>query len=333
MKPLTTSKWFLALACGSLAVSSAVAQLAPGNPTYDPFSDATAAGGTSYTAGDNLAGQTSASYAAYLNSISGTGQQWWERPGPGAGGTQPTVASAALSFPGLATSGGGSASFGPDGNSALMNLTTGSGGVTPGVSETVYYSYVMQLTDLGGLSLSGVGLTGGTQVQGTAGNDPPALSWASVVMVRSDGAGGFNVGLDGGGKGATSATVAWDATGYNVGDTLFLVGAYNFSDTANGFANGDGQLWINPDPSTFGSGSAPTETLLSGGNSTALARIASVVLEQPTDGPSGQLDDLRVGLSWADVTPAAIPEPSVVALLASALLGLWLSRFRQRKAS
>src|SRR5882757_6038915 len=84
-----------------MATVPALAQLAIGNPLYDPFSNATGSGGTSYSAGSSLAGQTSASYAAY-NPL---GQGWYDI---GSGATpQPTITSGDLSVSGLASSGGG----------------------------------------------------------------------------------------------------------------------------------------------------------------------------------------------------------------------------------
>ena len=69
--------------------------------------------------------------------------------------------------------------------------------------------------------------------------------------------------------------------------------------------------------------------MVSGGNSTALARIASIVLEQPVGGPVGEIDDLRVGLTWADVTPV-VPEPSALVLGALGLGLLCWRRFQRR---
>jgi len=305
MKKLIT----LLLSC--LVGVPAFAQLVVGNPNYEPFADATVTPpGSSYAPGENLNGQTSVSYAEYLNSIPRSSHEWWLRAGPGSSRSQPTIVSGDLSYGGLYSVGGGrSAAFGPDGDSALMDLSTTTAGITPGVSGTVYWSYVLKLTDLSGLDTNGVALLGGTQVQDLTGNNPPDLVWAAILMVRSDGMGGYNFGIDGGGKGqqsgGTLATIAWDTTSHSVGETVFLVFEYMFSDSGSGYANGDGRIWINPAPSTFGAASAPPEDLLSGGNSTALARIASLVLEQPAGAPHGQIDDVRVGLNWADVTPSS----------------------------
>ena len=139
--------------------------LTVGNPTYDPFADATGTPpGTGYVPGDNLAGQISASFAVYDNSIQSTKPQWVRRTGPGSSGTQPTLVAGDLSYAGLYSAGGGrSAAFGPDGDSALMDLAIGSGGITPGSYATVYWSYVLKLTDLTGLSTNGVGLLGATR--------------------------------------------------------------------------------------------------------------------------------------------------------------------------
>jgi hypothetical protein len=321
-------KMLVVLTSVSLGVSSASAQLAPGNPDYEPFADATGSGGSSYSSGANLDGQTSASYAAF----SPTGQQWSQRTGPGSGGTQPTVASGSLSYPGLAPgAGGGSASFGPDGDSAMMNLSTGTGGIGNQagkneniIADTVFFSFVMQLTDLTGLSATGVGLTALTQLQG--GGAVPGAQGA-VVMVRSA-TGGFNLGIDVGGK-AVPGNVQWDNTVYTTADSLFLVGTYDFND-AVAQNDADAQLWIDPDASTLGAASAPTSDLLSGTSSAAdMTRVASFMLMQPTSGPAGQIDDVRVGLNWADVTP--VPEPSsALALGLLALAGVGVQRFRRK---
>ena len=252
-------------------------------------------------------------------------------PGPlGPAAVQPTIVSGDLTYAGLASAGGGrSAQFGGNGDSALMDLSFSSGGLTPGSYPTVYFSYTLKLTDLSVLDTNGVALTGFNQLQAHDHNYSVVPAVGGVVMLRGDGAGGFNLGIDGGGKGGTPATIAWDTTSYSAGQTLFLVGNYDF--TSGDYATGDGHLWINPNASTFGAGSAPGGDLLSGGNSQALARIGSIILEDNADTePTGQIDDLRVGLTWADVTPAAVPEPSAFAFGAMGMLCLWLVRFRRK---
>ena len=205
-------KKFLILASVCFGITSSLAQIGVGSPDYEPFADATGSGGTSYGPGDNLAGQTSASYGAY----SPGAQQWYERTNSGV--AQPVIVSGDLSYPGLnSAGGGGSAQFIGNGNSALMNLSVAPGGIGNGSSisgisinaDTVYFSFVLKLTDLTGLNSTGVSLTAVTQVQSE--NPDPSVPTAqgAIVMLRSAG-GGYNVGIDGGGKGSTHATIQWD---------------------------------------------------------------------------------------------------------------------------
>src|ERR1035437_2590668 len=100
-------KKLIILLSGCLLGVPVFAQLSAGNPEYDPFSNATNSGGTSYKVGGYLAGQTSASYAAY-NSL---GTNWWEYGPSITGGkiatNQPTIVSGDLSYDGLYSVGGG----------------------------------------------------------------------------------------------------------------------------------------------------------------------------------------------------------------------------------
>lgn len=290
-------------------------------PDYEPFSDATGAGGSSYAIGQNLVGQTNASYAAF----SGTAPSWYLRTGPGTGGTEPTIISAGLSYSGLTTSGGGAAGFGPNGNNALMNLSTTTTGIVPASSRTVYFSYLLRLTDVTGLTAAGVRITGVDQLQSNN-NGPGLPSMGGIVMARNDGGTGFNLGIDGGGKGLTAATIQWDGVSHAAGETLFIVGSYDFGATTT---TGFGELWINPSSDNFGAASAPTANLTSSGNNSSLARVASLILLQDPAGATGEIDDLRIDTSWAGVTPVAVPEPSpfTFCLLAVAAWFVFL-RFR-----
>lgn len=317
-------KKLILLLSGCLTGMPVLAQLAVGNPEYDPFSDASTGGGTTYVTGSNLAGQTSASYAAYNSS----GQAWYELgPNVGSGGTysQPTIVAGDLSVPGLASAGGGhSVAFGGNGDSARMNLTTGTGGITSG---TVYFSFALQLTDLTGLTTAGTYWAGFNNVQSQNSSTATPTTIVSRVMTRST-AGGFNIGIQEGSSG-TLGNAAWDNTVFTTADTLFVVGCYTFNPLTGDDVS---QLWVDPNASTFDSATAPTADLTSSGG-TDIARIASFMLmDRAANEPAGGLlDDLRVGLDWADVTPVGTPEPSTGALgLALALTGLFFARFRRK---
>jgi hypothetical protein len=136
----------------------------------------------------------------------------------------------------------------------------------------------------------------------------------------------FNVGLDK--SSGNTPSFVWGSGNFTTSDTIFLVGSYTFN---TGTTLDDvSQLWINPDASTFSAASAPVGALSSTAG-TDLARVASFVLfDRNANEPAGGLiDDLRFGTSWADVTPAAIPEPSIFCLAALGLAGV-CSRLRRK---
>src|SRR6266487_1719574 len=103
-------------------------------PNFDPFADATANGGTSYTIGSSLVtvtdGQTNGANTwisvFYNNAANGS----------------PTIVGGNLSYPDLPASSGNSVSFIPaSGMSARLGLNVSS---APSVA---YYSFILKITD------------------------------------------------------------------------------------------------------------------------------------------------------------------------------------------
>ncbi len=277
-------------------------------PDYEPFSDSTGSGGTSYADGSPLAGQTNAN-----------GQSWFTA---GTGTPQPTIAAGDLTISGLASaSGGHSAAFGGTGNNARINLSVGSGGISSG---TVYYSLAMKLTDLTGLASGGQFFFGFNNTQGSQATTPNTV--VTRLETRSAGTGIYNIGLQEGSAG-TLGNLTWGSQNFTTSDTVFIVGSYTFNPSTGDDVS---QLWINPSSTTFGAGSAPTATLLSSGG-TDIARIASAVLYDRGNG-AGLIDDLRFGTNWSDVTPAVVPEPATVTLGGLGIAGLCLRRLLRRKS-
>ena len=310
------TKLILALASCGIVVSTFAQSV--GNPVYEPFSDSSSSGGTSYTPGDFLAGQSQTLPVGFQEDVGGHDavQSWWEYGtsiySNGVVAThQPIMVAGDLSYFGLASAGGGrSAQFGGNGDHAMMNLPIGSSGFL--LVNTIYASFVLRLTDITALDTDGVFFAGFTQLQSY---DHPYGTPTAVggrIWVRSDGSGGFNVGIQKGGKGPTYGPVVWNSASYTTADTLFLVSSYTLQGTAGNSGGIDdvAQLWINPDYSTFGAALAPAADLTAtetGGDSEDLdlQRIASFMLLDNADNePTGQIDDLRIGLAWADVTSA-----------------------------
>jgi hypothetical protein len=256
----------------------------------------------------------------------------------GAGGSGvsagPQIASDNLSYAGLQTSGGAGANFGAGNENAMFNLSGGGTGTWSGSAPlSVYFSYELRL-----LSAPRTGPFQLTALdQKTAG---VIGSRGAEVVVEDNGAGtGFYIGIMKGGQNGNNvagnvAGITWigGVTGSNAaGSTLFtynttllIVGAYNFTgltkaqETSNGSDDDTATLWVDPDPSTFGAASAPTAqatTVKTSVSAKDLSNIASFDLIQ-ADGsgnaaPNGEMDDLRIGVSWSSVTPDAQPNPYI----------------------
>ena len=126
--------------------------------------------------------------------------------------------------------------------------------------------------------------------------------------------GGFNLGLSK--ASSTSTDWVWDPRTFTTNQVIFIVGSYTFTGS-----NDISQMWINPNSATFGAQTPPAPSLVNtnGGNISA-SQIASFVFAQRSASePAAMLaDELRIGTSWADVTPPAAPmRPSLVDLSAS----------------
>lgn len=86
------------------------------------------------------------------------------------------------------------------------------------------------------------------------------------------------------------------------GKVLFVVVRY---DPAGGEPDRV-SIWINPDPATFGKDEKrPEPTFSTPAGRDATTPWKRVVIDGPTGSPAMTMDELRVGTSWASVTPAA----------------------------
>lgn len=276
----------LSNSAGSTLSSNAVLSISVPPPlAADPFADATANGGTAYAPGAALIGQTNAEGCA------------WYQAGPNSA-DQPLIQSGSLQITGLAASEGNSVSFGGNGTSARFDLFTNSSGITSG---TVYYSFALKLADISGMSSSGIFWAGFNNSSGAQTTTPTTV--ATRVYTRAAGD-GYNFGLS---KASSSASdMVWDNTIHDPDETIFVVGSYTFNPagTNDDVAN----LWINPAPSTFGGAFPPSPTLTTSAdaNINSGAILSFVLLNRNAGEPAnGIFDELRIGTSWASVTPPA----------------------------
>ena len=262
---------------GTVTSSNAFLDVRVPDPfAFEPFAPAV----TTYLPGSNLIGQTNA-----------TGQRWTQA---GPAGIQPLVEAGNLSVPGLDGPSGNNVKFGGNGTSARFNPGTN---VSAG---TWFFSLIVKLTDISTLNSGGVFWAGFNNSAGPQATTPTTVD--TRVVTRSA-TGGFNIGLDK--SSGAPAFFAFAPNVFTTDGTIFLVGSYTFN---SALTNDDVcELWVNPPASTFGSASAPPATLTNSAGGDITPSIASFVLfNRNAAEPAGIIaDELRLGPSWASVTPPA----------------------------
>jgi hypothetical protein len=161
-------------------------------------------------------------------------------------------------------------------------------------SGTLFFSALFRINDIG-TTWNGAA----SQVGALTATDN--TSFRLAVMVQSSPA-GYRIGVQ---KGGTGATATFGSTDFAAGQTVFLVGKYDFSAAPNMV-----YLWVNPNPSTLGSATEPDSGFLTAGTGTDGFAIDRFNMRQntTTSVPAVmQWDELRVGRTWSDVTPPAPP--------------------------
>jgi autotransporter-associated beta strand protein len=186
-------------------------------------------------------------------------------------------------------------------------------GIAPAAftSGTVYSSFSLQLTDMSALAsgtsayiLSGFGTSTATQTGGIG-------TVGSRIMLRKDASDTdstkYNIGIR---PNSDTATIQWVGgnttptifTGGATPDTVLVVSSYTFGPGAGDDVQ---NLWVNPDPSTFGAGTAPAAQASVSGND--ISQVLSYQFRaRGTNPPAGvRYDELRADTTWAQVTPLA----------------------------
>ncbi|OFX52636.1 MAG: hypothetical protein A2046_02080 [Bacteroidetes bacterium GWA2_30_7] len=186
-----------------------------------------------------------------------------------------------LSYTGLVASSGAKVTFDYAGIDAAKSFTQQTSG-------TVYYSFLLNVSAIGTLNTTGGYFTGFTE--------GAAATFGSTVWTRSDGA-GYDIGIN---PRTTAANTVWSSGTTAINTTLFIVISYQIvASTTNDIV----KLWINPTPG----GAEPAATLSATNGLTDLANVNRIFIRQ--DGTSAtpfiEMDELRVGTTWADVTPSS----------------------------
>ena len=162
--------------------------------------------------------------------------------------------------------------------------------ITPTSAGTVYYSFLMNVTTMTGVSDANGGYLAGF---GETSTNLGATLWTKRIDDTS-----YNLGIEVRTANATNTT--FDTNVYQTGQTYLVVVGYAFN-AATG-SDDVVSLWVNP---VVGS-PEPAATITDTHAATDLNNVSYFFLRQDsaTETPTVQIDELRIGTAWADVVPA-----------------------------
>jgi hypothetical protein len=262
-----------------------------------------------------------------LNINPSVNQTWYSSASSGTD-DRVQVASGSLSTTGLPASVGNMASLGDSGRTDRIFLGQNRDANN---STSVYWSLLMNVTDLTGAGASGATIFGFNNTAQSELNHDTAAQPSAIsgrLLVKAIDASTYQIGASKASGSAGAFTFTDVAQPYSINSTVFVVGRYSF---AVGADNDVFDMWVNPDPATFANDALiPAPTLST--STVALpgadgGQIATIILRQFDNVvPAGmQYDEIRVDESWAHVTSNLIPEPSSLALAVGAA-GLLMRR-------
>jgi hypothetical protein len=200
-----------------------------------------------------------------------------------------------------------------------------------GANSSLYYSLLLNVPSTSGLTTANTNvnanndiIVGFNNITGGSGTKPSV--WAGELVIRlGSAASTFNFGI----RASTTAAGTTFFTGdLSINTTYLVVGRYTQGPTAG--AGGVNSLWINPSSVTFG-GTAPTPDGNTNGNISTnplTDAVASLLVGGGVAAGAApsqtNIDEIRVGTTWADVTSlTAVPESSagLFMLLGGILVG------------
>ena len=214
------------------------------------------------------------------------------------------VSSGSLSYNGLLGSTANKLSISGDGDDIVIWF-----GDQP-ANTKIYYSFIFQVTDLTVIST-------GTSAHfaGFSNSYTTAGSFGCSIFIRKDATDPtkFNIGH----SPRSSVVPVWNLSGgvpvqYSINTPILIVAAYEIIGTfLSGTPNDKSSLWINPSSATFEDVLPPTATLtgdLTGTGINDINPLNTFYIRQdaPTNTPSIDIDEIRVGSTWAIVTPKEI---------------------------
>ena len=190
------------------------------------------------------------------------------------------------------------------GSFARLPLATG-GSISSG---TVYFSAVLHVDQGGSIAaigtdnLCGFGTgTGTTPNTGIYINTPGDDSYIPGIFKTSGGTGALNPGVNG----------DWSTKAYHRGQIVFIIARLTINP---GAANDTFDLWLAPTNSTFGASEAnlpPPDVTGVGSSAADVGNVDFFYLRDNAQPFSRRFADLRMGTTWASVTPPSAPTLSL----------------------
>lgn len=181
----------------------------------------------------------------------------------------------------------------PDPTGNMVSLVGGGSDPFIGFNETntgtVYASFLFQITDMANFKSN----TSGDYFAVLA---EPGGSFRARLFVKDNTAGTTNEGLTYQ-VGISNGSTTTFHTGFtaNIAEPVFVVMAYDFG-------TNEVKLWVVPEATSFeGTAPAPNVTV-SGGTASSLGKFI-LRQDRTSDTPSIDFDELRIGTTWAQVTP------------------------------
>jgi len=244
------------------------------------------------------------SSGANLGAVTGGGGAVWTLSGGDV--SQITVSgSASLSAPnGFAGAGGLGVAVTPTGSRKATGVSfNGTTGIPVADGNVVYASLLLNVRTLPSANLRVAYMHNG------------AASSAGIEMVVSSTG---QVGIQKKGSGTTFVS----GTPVASPGTHLVVMRYIFQS-----GNDEVAVWVDPDSTSFGGNPAPTTgafAATTGGGSDMTAALTYFAIEAAAvTGPMFWIDEVRVGTTWADVTPTGAPSaPALAPVITQALLSM-----------
>lgn len=246
-----------------------------------------------YTAGGNIGGD--------LNTSGTTNNNWTTHSN-----TQyrtDSIMAGSLTYSGLATSSGNKVSI--PGNNSTANRDVNRALTT---SETVmYFSALLNVVDNTQLATSFSDNSYFLHFANTSGAS--AATYYGRVHIKSVSSGTkYRLGIQNTTSGTPTQTEF--AQDLDFGTTYLVVVKYDF----NGASNDIATLWVNP--SSLGGSEPGGSVSNNSATATTATNFAAICIRNASATPKAQIDEIRVGSTWASVTPAGAPATTTLNLKA-----------------